>query len=372
MHAVLLGTVKRLIGLWFDESSTGMRYYIKRFEPEIDELLDKITLPSKIATRPKLISKRALWKAKDYSAFLFHYGLPCLQNYLPSVYLENFRDLCNGIFLLLKDSISPVDLHEAENHLSKFLKTFQLVYGTKNMVYNVHLIKHMVQIVKFCGPLSMYSAFSFESGMGLLVKLVKGTNSVASQISRKYVVCKSLPVLLSEYDFSESVLQFCEEKLMYSRVKNSVFVDDITLLGPSKHRLLSPIDRNLLQEAGWNVGEIVQAFNRAIFNGQVISSKDYTRPTKTDDTCVQLRCGTYGIIDLIIFLTDPRQACVILLTPLRVCPDFRIANHLLPCAGKPFAPKVIVRPMDVLRKCLFFSVRTKKFVSYRPNEFERE
>lgn len=371
MHAVLLGTVKRLVGFWFDETSSGKRYYIKKFEPEIDKILSNITLPSKIATRPKLISKRAQWKAKDYAAFLLHYGLPCLEKYLPSVYIENFRDLCNGIFLLLTDSISPVDLHEAHNYLSKFVKSFNLLYGTKNMVYNVHLLTHLVQIVKLCGPLPMYSAFSLENGMGLLIKLVKGTNSVASQISRKYIVCKSLPILLSEYDLSEAVLQFCEESLMYSKVKNSVFVDNITLLGPSKHYLLSLQDRHLLQQAGWNVEEIVETYHRTIFTGKVITSRDYARPTKTNDTCVQLRCGTYGVIDLIIYVTEP-QACVIIFTPLRVCPDFRIANHLFPCAGKPFAPKIVVRPIDILRKCLFFSVETKKFVSYRANEFERD
>lgn len=238
------------------------------------------------------------------------------------------------------------------------------------MVYNLHLISHLNVIIEFCGPLPMYSAFSFESGIGLLADLVKGTNSVASQITRKYIVCKSLPILLSEYDLADSVVEYCQKSLFHSYIKNSVVADGMTLLGKPKARLLSLQDRELLQLAGWNVNEFVETYHRTILNGKIITSTDYKRPTKTNDTCVQLRCGTYGIIEFIILL--PGRTCVIIFTPLRVCPDFKIANNLIPCAGSPFAPKKVIRPIDILKKCIYFSVNETKFISYRANDFERD
>lgn len=79
LHCFLLGVVKRLVSLWFDESSTQRRYYIKKFERQVDSRLENIIPPSKIATRPKIISKRSQWKGKDWGYFLLHFGIPCLE-----------------------------------------------------------------------------------------------------------------------------------------------------------------------------------------------------------------------------------------------------------------------------------------------------
>lgn len=372
LHAVLLGITKKLIGLWFDESSTGKRYYIKKFESKVDNRLKQIVPPSNMSRRAKLICKRSNWKAKDYLNFLFYFGLPSLEGILPIVYLNNFRDLSEGIFILCKDCIKREELDQARLLLHKFLEVYNRLYGNINMVYNAHLIAHLIKIVELCGPLCMYSAFSFEGGIGLLVNLVQGTNSVASQICRKYMISKSLPFLLSFYNISSKVQKFCENILTYSRNVHSLCVNGVTMLGFEKLHCLSDHERHLLTASGYLADVSVITYDRAIFKQKAFASKDYTRPQKSNDTCVQLSCGQYGVIELIIYILRPQPECIIFFSPIRTCPGYEVADHMLTCAGNTFKEKIVLPFSRVLKKCIFFSVEGKKFVASRPNEFERD
>ena len=62
MHAVLLGTVRRLVGYWLDTSSNGLPYYIGRSLQQLDRRIKSITLPSGIRPpaqfRTRYIGKR--------------------------------------------------------------------------------------------------------------------------------------------------------------------------------------------------------------------------------------------------------------------------------------------------------------------------
>lgn len=74
------------------------------------------------------------------------------------------------------------------------------------MFFNTHLLLHMGKMVKMLGPWWCFSAFSFVSANGSLVKLVKGVKSTASQIAEKYSMCRLLPNVIQLYNVSDEAL----------------------------------------------------------------------------------------------------------------------------------------------------------------------
>lgn len=77
-------------------------------------------------------------------------------------------------------------MKKADKLLKKFHLRFNSLYGTQQMVYNVHLISHLADCVRNCGPLWAYSNFAFEDYNGVLKDYINGTTDVEKQITSKY------------------------------------------------------------------------------------------------------------------------------------------------------------------------------------------
>lgn len=190
MHACLHGIVGKLLGLWFDPEHHNTPFYIGRPAQIhlIDSRITMVRLPSIFPRKPRVIGDRAFYKASEELAWLFYYGGACLDNILPTQYLQHFQLFASAIFTLDKDKISDDDMKKCERKLDQFLTQFPKLYGSNNEVFNVHLITHIIQSVVNCGPLWCYSTFSFENMNGVLKKFVNGTTDVMKQIATKYLL----------------------------------------------------------------------------------------------------------------------------------------------------------------------------------------
>lgn len=91
------------------------------------------------------------------------------------------------MFVFLSDSLTHEEIDFHNVLLKDFVHEFQELYGPLAMTINVHLLLHLGKTVSLWGPLWVYSAFAFELGNGALLKLVKGTRGVSSQIIQKYL-----------------------------------------------------------------------------------------------------------------------------------------------------------------------------------------
>ena len=126
------------------------------------------------------------------SFFLF-YGVPCLYGILPSEYLEHYSLLVHAIYLLLQESISETDLDQAERCLQTFSKYFDRLYSQRFCTLNVHNLLHLVDCVRNLDPLYCFSCFSFEDKNGYLLKLIQGTQFIASQIVSAVSITQKIP-----------------------------------------------------------------------------------------------------------------------------------------------------------------------------------
>lgn len=76
--------------------------------------------------------------------------------------------------------ISNEQLQEAKQLLNSIVDEFEILYGESNMVFNVHLLRHLADCEEAIDPLSCYSTYVFEDFIGHLISLHKGTTDVTS------------------------------------------------------------------------------------------------------------------------------------------------------------------------------------------------
>jgi len=183
MHGTLLGITKKLLELWFDHKHTGTGHSIAQNITEVDKILKSIQPPYMIHRRPRILSSAYHhWKASELRNWLLFYSIPCLKDYLPSVYFKHFCCLVEATYILLSEGITTNDLKRADTLLNFFVTNAAHLYGKNIVSLNVHNLTHLVHFVKMWGPLWCWSCFPFESFNGEIKKNIHGTGNVCRQI----------------------------------------------------------------------------------------------------------------------------------------------------------------------------------------------
>lgn len=175
-----------------------------------------------------------------------------------------------SIYIFLQTSISSEEFKKAGDSLLLFVQKFEILYGIENMVYNVHLLKHLQESVKNCGPLWAYSNFCFESNNGVLSSYVNGTTDVEKQIIWKYLLSMSLQTKKLD---SIAVSIFRRDISAKKRLVKSKKIGSITLLGSCKRVALSEYEngllKNIIVETG---GAEIRSYRKLCINDQLFYS----------------------------------------------------------------------------------------------------
>lgn len=183
MHGTLLGITKKLVELWFDQKHSGTSYYIGQNISEIDRILKSVQPPYLIHRLPRILSGTFQhWKASELRNWLLFYAVPCLEEYLPMLYLKHFCCLVEAVYILLSEGITTDDLKKADRLLNFFVSNASYLYGKNFVSLNVHNLTHLTEFVRMWGPLWCWSCFPFESFNGEIKKNIHGTGNVCRQI----------------------------------------------------------------------------------------------------------------------------------------------------------------------------------------------
>jgi hypothetical protein len=113
---------------------------------------------------------------------LLYVGPVVLIYSLPEPQYANLLTLSVAIRLCLSLNVSSSFIEYADELLRHFVKTFSLLYGESQLVYNVHGLLHLVDDVRRYGTLDNVSAFQFESYLGMLKKKVRSPKNPIAQI----------------------------------------------------------------------------------------------------------------------------------------------------------------------------------------------
>lgn len=376
MHNTLLGNCHHLASLWIESSSHQEDYYIGLKLAEIDERLLAITPPTSISRRPRSISQWKDWHANEWRSWLLYYSLPCLKGILPTVYYKHHCVLVTTLHILLRDNITTGDLDAAAEHLADYVTEFEVLYGSDQMFFNVHLLLHIPKSVLQWGPLWCYSMFSFESANNGLMRLVKGSTGVAAQIVSKYAVSKYLPHLVKVYTISDNVKQYCTELICYKRHGHVLVTGGVTLPGYADCKPLSNEERRAFCDNG--------KIPTNEFWGTMIKSKTRyncwaynKRGVKSDDSIARLNDETYAAIVRILRQEDGEV--LLLMKKINTCGGFITchntgarAKHIKLCRPNLYGAYFFRNARDVVAKSIIMSLPTETYITDFPNTIEKD
>ena len=105
---------------------------------------------------------------------------------------EHFLYLHCAVTILAKYSEENC-IRFAEELVNFFVSEWERIYGKHQLVYNVHSLIHVAQDCIKHGTLLSFSAFAFESFLGELTSLLRGTRKPLAQLIRRLSELNNFP-----------------------------------------------------------------------------------------------------------------------------------------------------------------------------------
>lgn len=270
MHLVCLGVVKRLLFYWIKSPcKKGFRLGQSAIT-QISEFLCQIgkNIPREFSRKTRSLSELERWKATEFRLFLLYVGMVALKKNVTDIVYKHFLLLSVAIFCLASPDLCISHAEWAHALLVSFVVKSEEIYGAEFVVYNVHGLLHLAEDVKRFGPIDSYSAFSFESFLGTLKRLIrKPANPLAQAINR------------------------LREKSLFPDIGKPVLFNNTPLQSYEGPLPCGYDEKNTLQY-------------RQIYTNNVFLS------VSEGDNCVQLNDG-YAIIQNIISVPNSREVLVV-------------------------------------------------------------
>ncbi len=185
MHLVCLGVMRRLMTeVWLDT-------FPHCFSTSQKEICDKwikmcnLLMPREFNRKGRSLSDIHKWKAVEFRTFLLYTGPIILKKVLSKEKYDHFLYFHAGIRVLASPSSTVEQKREAGNWLRFFASEFAKLYGRRHLVYCVHSLIHLANECVIHGSLDSFSAFPFESYLGRMKRLLRGTKLPLAQLKRR-------------------------------------------------------------------------------------------------------------------------------------------------------------------------------------------
>lgn len=339
MHCVLLGVLKKLLGLWLDSVNHDKPYYIKpKSQCLLNSRLIKIKPISNISRKPRPLSDRSNYKANEYRNLLLYYLTYSLRGLLPKPYIDNFKLLSSSIYTLLKKEITFGEIDEAEKKLNRFADEFESLYGVGNVTTNIHLLRHITNSVRYHGPLWTQAAFGFESYNGLLVK-TNSKKNILHSIAWKY--CMKLTLNAMDKDEKKSFVKVSgKQKIVISKEEQVVLRDFENLCESEYLTIYKSIEVN---------GE-----RFTTMNSREVATIDYVVKTKNNTICSVKYFFAY------------QRNLYAMIQPFEIV---GLSNHLkeVELSGE----FMTISISEIEEKLLYMKIGNQNIVSQIPNKYEK-
>ena len=233
MHCILLGVCRMLSNLLMENKDIS--FYKK--------CIKNIKFPYQICRMTRPLGYNKYWKAREWENFLLYVSLPLLSKTLSKEKLEYLCLLVDGVYTLLKTSITVDELDEVDEKFHRFVALTEKYFGSKRMTFNLHQLLHVCKSVKDWGPIWAHSAFAFESANHELLQAIHCGKGVILQILWYINFNHSISVIQKKVFSDENKVAeaYCSNTFK-PRVKKSLKVSNFTYFG--KGRELSEDLRN--------------------------------------------------------------------------------------------------------------------------------
>lgn len=210
MHNIFLGVFKRLLSIWLGDyklNDSTFKAITKQNQMKLNKRLLLLKPYSRISYKPRSLEQRAQFRAVEYKYLMFFYLRYAAANFIEKKFIDHFELLSAAIYMLSKAEVSSHEIELSQNMLNDFADKFEEYFGKSSVTLNIHLLRHYRYVVENCGPLWCYSAFGFESNMGVLKRYSASGNRVIDQIAKNYIISKGLKSELLESTPTFSIIK---------------------------------------------------------------------------------------------------------------------------------------------------------------------
>lgn len=197
LHSGCIGVVKRLVCLTFNVGITRTRITTRKLTPPsvFNLLMAKIKVVREFGRRARNLDF-SVFKAQEYrnlALFFFPIIVDCIEEEAKE------RRLWLLLAYLLRACVIPqhefqnVNISDIDYCAKHFYKLYEQLFGPSNCSYNTHIIGAHIKEMRIHGPLTLTSAFGFESFYGEMRKsFVPETASPLKQILQKIYLKRAL------------------------------------------------------------------------------------------------------------------------------------------------------------------------------------
>jgi len=216
MHCVCLGVIRYCLILWISPSEKQKPWYVGDKTAIINRRLSNTKPPYEITRTPRTLDNIKYWKASEFRAFALYYFF-LLEDILPKEFFKHFLLLSHGLYYLLQQRIEVVIVKQLKVCFQTFVRDVESLYGIEHVTANVHFSTHSVDSVVDWGALWATSTFIPELLNGQLAALAHGSQHVADQMAKGYLirnaVCKDAINLLENEDVPAHISKLLTELL---------------------------------------------------------------------------------------------------------------------------------------------------------------
>ena len=252
MHAILLGSMKRLLNLWFTKIPYKVSSQTKTSVSK-DLLVFRQLTPREFRRRPRSLDELERWKAVEMRTFLLYVGALAIKGQVKDDYFKHFLLLFYAIRILCSPKLSALDsfIDYAEKLLHKFIGMYPKIYKRSAVVYNIHLLQHIPDDVRRYGQLDGISAFKYENKLKSIKDKIRSGNLPLTQISNRLAeAAQHVPVSGCNRDSTgEKATKAISQKLNVSNcvIDPQVEKDSYLILKDGQFGFLIKVNENFLE-----------------------------------------------------------------------------------------------------------------------------
>ena len=253
LHPIFEGVVRHHIGLLVDTKHEDQPWYIGTpiKKALLNSRLREVRLPTLLARSPRDMTSLCKWRGNELRNFILYSAVPLLEDIVVNQRHWNLiQCLSRATYLVMKASITEDDLVVAEMLFRRYVSEFELIFGVEHMRYNIHMLLHIVMVVRLLGPTFVHSTCHFESWNLKLRNHIQSMNGPLNQIVTRHLLLAFVRAVTEDPQISPGIRQILRDILEGIGRKNVTRVDDVLLLGDGKHRQPSPLEIRAIQRLG--------------------------------------------------------------------------------------------------------------------------
>lgn len=263
--------------------------------------------------------------------------------------------MVDAYHIFCSDNISNEQLDHGQFLLDTFVDDFERLYGGQNMVFNIHLARHIFTCVKKNGPQFTYSAYNMENNIGYLVASFHGTTDVIKQISERYLRELNLRSRLKDSPKANEYFNLIQPYQMHNKFLKK------SNLSPDEKRFIG-LELNALPAF---------EYENLVVNGDFYRVNIPNHSRITDDSFVLTKNGAFGRITSIFQLAN-NLIYFLVQEDYLVDLEYRISRNItfLKKTEDPIPRYYIVNLTEIGKKTVFIEFDNILAYSSLPNNIE--